>query len=460
MSARQSVLVCGLGMTGMSLARHWLRKGAKVAVMDTRAEPPFLARLRDELPECTFERAEVGRMAEAGAEHEIVALSPGLSPERFAGRQCRIVGDLMCFFDDLDEADGARRPQVLAVTGTNGKSTLASMLAHMLNVCGHECSAIGNIGTPVLDALGQWDREEHTPEFVAVEMSSFQLETAGRIPARVSVVLNVGEDHLDRHDSLDSYVAIKAGIYRGAQCAAVNRSNAHCAAISHSCPEESGFAPDPDDARDGDWRIEGRNGATATLSCGGASQHVLRDMQLAGAGLQNALAAMSVTEPLGIAPDERIGALAAFKPLPHRMTPAGIVGTVSFYDDSKATNVDAAIAAMYSFDDGRTILIAGGDAKAQQFGKLAAASLGKVGHFVLIGADADGIAAALADARIPSSRAASMQEAVVLAYRLAPDQGRVILSPACSSLDMYSSYADRGDDFVRSIRGLSAGRDA
>ena len=453
MTAARGVLVCGLGLTGLSLARHWSGRGARVDVMDTRERPPLLDRLREELPDCEFRTGPVERMVEVGAQRDVVALSPGLAAAPFAPLGDAVVGDIKCFFDALGEADSG--PEVVAVTGTNGKSTLVSMIDHTLRGCGRRSAAVGNIGLPVLDALGQWVRDGEFPEFAAVEMSSFQLETVGRVPARVSVVLNVSEDHLDRHGDLQRYADVKSRVYSGAGCAVVNRDDIFCAAMNHGCPEERGFAAGGDNARDGDWRVETGAGGDPVLSDGGSGRFPLPGKGMSPTLQGNAAAAMAATEPLGIDPARRVEALGGFTPLPHRLTPVGTVGSVSFYDDSKATNIDAAIAAMRSFADNRTVLIAGGDAKSQHFSRLAMASRGKVGHFVLIGADADEIASALDAENIPSSRAGNMREAVALAYSLAPDSGRVVLSPACSSLDMYPGYAARGDDFARTVRKLS-----
>jgi len=453
--AYSSILVCGLGRTGLSLARHWAAAGARVAVADTRESPPCLGELRSLLPDCRFETCDEGRMAEMAGGHDAVALSPGLSPAPFRSASCRVLGEVGCFLGSLSERPEAARPRLIAVTGTNGKSTLVSMLDCMLRACGRTSEAIGNIGRPMLDALADWGREGAAPEFAVLELSSFQLEVAPSVPAEVSVALNVSEDHLDRHGTMGAYAAAKARIYRGAACAAVNRSDPACVAMERACPDEIGFAPSAADAEDGDWRADSADGAVARVSRGDGEIHEMSGAFAHPPMLSNALAAMAVSEPLGIPAGKRLLSLRDYAPLPHRMNFSGKVGGVTFYDDSKATNVAAAAAAIARFGDGMTVVIAGGDAKGQEFGPLAEAALGRVAHFVLIGADAARIEGAMRPRGIPCSRAEGMSDAVGLARSLAPQGGRVLLSPACSSLDMYDSYAARGEDFARSVRQAS-----
>ncbi len=454
MSGLPDVLVVGLGMTGLSLARHWGGKAGTLKVMDTREAPPCLGTLLDEMPGVAFEQAPMERIVETAARHDVVALSPGVAAVSFANCGADVVGDVSCFFEALRQSGRGSLPLLVAVTGTNGKSTLVGLANHILRSAGRDSVAIGNIGVPVLDALAGWKRSDEWPEIAVVEVSSFQLETARELDTMVAVTLNVSEDHLDRHGSLAEYAMLKERIYGGARVAAINRSDIFCAAMKHSCPSEIGFAERAADAKHGDWLAEDAMPGVPPVLRRNGDRYELAEIDRVSFPLVNVLAALAVTEPFGLDTAGRIRAIGTFRPLPHRMSHVGTVGAVTFYDDSKATNVDAAIAAMRRFDDGLSVIIAGGDAKSQQFSRLAHAAHGRTAHFVLLGADADLIAQALDEEGVPSVRAQGMEEAVARAFSLAPDSGRVILTPACSSLDMYSGFAARGEDFAGSVRSL------
>lgn len=450
----QSVLVVGLGLTGMSLVRHWAARGASLEVADTRDAPPGLGRLREEFPGVPFRRADLGGIAGMAEGRDIVAVSPGVPSAPFGGTGARVTGDIACFAEALGEADPASRPSVVAVTGTNGKSTVVRMAELMLRAGGHRAEAVGNIGRPALDEHARWARDGSWPEFAVVEVSSFQLETAGEIGADVAAVLNVSEDHLDRHGTLQEYASVKERVYRGADVAVVNRSDIFCAAMRHGARLEAGFAEREEDARPGDWRLSAGKGGGPALSDGDGGAADLSGLDFPPALFADVAAALALTDRQEIAPAVRAGALAGFRPLPHRMNRVARVGGVDFYDDSKATNVGAAVAALRGFDDRKTVVIAGGDGKMQQFGRLASAARDRASHFVLIGADAGGIAAALDAESVPHAEAGDMREAVALAFSLAPDRGRVLLSPACSSLDMYADFAARGDEFASLARSM------
>ncbi len=454
-----SVLVVGLGRTGLSLVRHWAGRAAALEVADTRESPPGLGRLRAEFPGVAFRHAGLADIAAMADGRDIAAVSPGVPAAPFAGRARRVVGDVSCLVDAIGEADPAARPALIAVTGTNGKSTVTRMAERMLRAGGVPAEAIGNIGLPALDAHARWARDGDWPRVAVLEVSSFQLETAGEIGADVATALNVSDDHLDRHGTLQAYAAVKERVYLGARVAVVNRSDIFCAAMRHAADTETGFAEREEDARDGDWRTVPGPGGAPALSDGRCAPVALPSAGLHPALRANVLAAMALTGHAGIDPEVRAASLDGFRSLPHRMSRVAQVGGVDFYDDSKATNVGAAIAALRAFDDGRTVVIAGGDGKMQQFGRLAAAARDRARHFVLIGADAGGIAAALDAESVPHASAADMGEAVALAFSLAPDPGRVLLSPACSSLDMYADFAARGDEFASLVRAMAQGHD-
>lgn len=438
------VLVLGLGATGLSCARYLSRLGQAVRITDSRVDPPGLEGLgelreRIDLRLGRFDAADLDGVAE-------VIVSPGISLDEPVVAEARrrglaVAGDIELF------ARGAPAP-VAAITGSNGKSTVTSLLTGLATAGGLHVHAGGNLGTPALDLL-----EREVPDYYVLELSSFQLEATETLQPRAAVVLNVSPDHIDRHGSLDRYAAAKARIFRGAEVAVLNRDDHFVMAMSPATGRVVTFGLDAPQS-EGDYGL--LDGEAAPLLARGRRPLLSADrLALRGRhNLANALAALAMAEALGLTPESLLDALAAFHGLPHRCTPVVSAGGVAWIDDSKGTNVGASVAAITGMD-GPVVLIAGGDGKGADFTPLAEAAAGRVRAAVLIGRDAALLEKALAGV-CPTLRAEGMEEAVAAAAGLARPGDTVLLSPACASTDMYRDYTERGRAFAEAALRLAS----
>jgi UDP-N-acetylmuramoylalanine--D-glutamate ligase len=445
----RNVLVLGLGETGLSCVRWLARHGARVAAADTRAAPPALGALRAEHPQL---RVALGPFHEdllAGV--DTVAASPGLALREpvlraAAARGIEVVGDIEIFARALAGRPGVR---VVGVTGTNGKSTVTALAAAMGTLAGLKARAVGNIGVPVLDALGEAEAGAW-PDLYAVELSSYQLETTRSLRLDAATMLNVTQDHLDRYDSIEDYARAKERIFMHCRRRVVNRDDAWSREMRDAASWSFGLGAPRDDT---EW---GLDPARRTLLRG--AQPLLAAARMAMPGLHNianGLAAHALATAVGMGPEPLARALSEFKGLPHRVQPVAEAGGVRFYDDSKGTNVGAAVAALEGFTV-PVVLIAGGDGKGQDFAPLVPAVRAHARAVVLIGRDAEAIAAALAPAGVKLERAPTMEAAVQAAHALARPGDAVLLSPACASFDMFRNYGHRGDVFAVAARALAA----
>ena len=441
LEAGTRALVLGLGRTGLSAARYLRRKGLEVRVADTRAAPPGADALRAQLPEAELRTGAFAPDLLDGVAQ--VVISPGLSLSEPVAVEARrrglpVVGDVELF------AREAAAP-VAAVTGTNGKSTVTTLVAELAGAAGRRAVAGGNLGEPALDLL-----EREVPELYVLELSSFQLETTWSLRTRTSVVLNVTPDHMDRYATLDHYAAAKARIFDGCDVAVVNADDGRVRAMPRPGQSVISFSLASPDA---DYALA-RDPAPLILHHG---EPLLPLSALRLQGLHNAanaMAALAMCEALEVARGPALEALAGFAGLPHRSQWVADVAGVRFVNDSKGTNVGATLAAVAGLG-GPLVVIAGGDGKGQDFGGLREAFRDKVDHVVLIGRDAAAIEAALAGV-CTSERATDMAAAVRAARRAARPGYTVLLSPACASLDMYRDYAHRGDEFAAAVRSLAA----
>jgi UDP-N-acetylmuramoylalanine--D-glutamate ligase len=444
----KSVLVLGLGDTGLSAIRWLARRGARLRAADTRAAPPALGALRAEQPAL---RVDLGAFDAALLEGvDAIVASPGLALRdpflRAAlGRGIEVVGDVEIFAREVARRGGAR---VLGVTGTNGKSTVTALADAMCRAASLRSVACGNIGVPVLDVL---DREGAAPEVYVVELSSYQLETTSSLWFDAATVLNVTQDHLDRYGSMDEYAAAKARIFRRCAVRVVNRDDARTLAMASGDAAALTFGF----GRPRSEREWGLDDARATLLNGARPIAATREMALQGLhNAANALAAHALGTALGLPAEPMAAAIRDFEGLPHRLEKVAEFGGVRFYDDSKGTNVGATVAALEGMRD-PVVLIAGGEGKGQDFAPLGAAVKEHARAVVLIGLDAPAISAALDGAALPVVRADSMREAVEAAFSLARPGDAVLLSPACASFDMFRNYAHRGDVFAAAARSLA-----
>ena len=444
-----SALVVGMGASGFSIAAHLASLGgAPPVAVDSRKAPPMAKQMAQQLPQVkTMTGAKFEEWgADKFAEYERIAVSPGVAPQQINAPKEKIVGDAGLF---AEAWQGARaKTKLLAVTGTNGKSATASIARDLCRAAGMRADAIGNIGEPLLDALARWQREGF-PDAAALELSSFQLETAPCFQSRAAAVLNVDDDHLDRHGDIGEYAKIKSRIYEGAQHCIVNADDGR---VSEMKTKGERVLFSLTDAR-ADWCLQ--DGKV----CGGGESYSLAEMSEASrAQPANVLAALALTATLEEAGNESWrqtarAALAKFEGLPHRRREVLRRGGVVFIDDSKATNVRAACFALQA-QTSATVLIAGGDGKGQDFAPLAKAARGKVVFAVLIGKDAKKVQKALQESAVKTATAADMQGAVDIACAECPPGGAVLLSPACSSLDMFADYRARAAAFVEAARRL------
>ena len=455
----RTVLVLGLGETGLSMARWVARQGGTVRVADTRAAPPALGALRAKVGQA---RVTTGPFTPALLDGvDLVAASPGvpLSDPVVAmalARGLEVVGDVELFARFLAANGGAR---VIAITGTNGKSTVTALAGAMCRAAGVDCEIAGNISPAVLAALAARLDAGKLPEAWVLELSSFQLETTAALRPDAATVLNVSADHLDRYASLASYAAAKARIFAGGGVQVLNRDDPASMAMRLAGRRAVTFglnpAPDHDDF--GLLKVFGEH----WLAMGATPLMPVRDMRLAGLhNAANALAAAALCRAIGLPLAPMLDALRTFAGLPHRVERVAEIGGVAFYDDSKGTNVGSTVAALSGLSrqlngsGGKVVLIAGGDGKQQDFTPLAVAVAGAARAVVLIGRDAPSIERALASSGTPIERAASMQDAVARAFEAARAGDVVLLSPACASFDMFANYHQRGEVFCAAVKEL------
>ena len=456
-------LVVGMGATGLSIARHFLRQGFQVAAADSRMSPPCKKEFAA-LPgaECRCGEDFRNWRAEDFRDFARIGKSPGAPMEWLAAAtdsdsnsdSQKIVGDAGLFAESLEE--NPLPIKILAATGANGKSTVVALLAAMCRKAGLRAAAVGNIGLPLLDALAAWREAaaDAIPEVAAVELSSFQLEGTARFPSLAAAVLNVSPDHLDRHGTLENYIAAKARIYRGAKTRVINLDSP--TNDSHHFSNE-GEAITFSETRKADWMMDGD-------AIVGDGKHFPLSGLSARTPPPNALAALAIVSPLGLPFASSAKALANFDGLPHRRREAAVVGGAVYIDDSKATNVAAACFALQQTarrlqteNGGNIILIAGGEGKGQDFSSLAHAAIdcGRFKAAILIGRAAPELQSAMQSVGAENTTAADLESAVELAAAMSSHGDAILLSPACSSLDSYKNFAERGEAFVAACRRLS-----
>ncbi|HWJ05169.1 MAG TPA: UDP-N-acetylmuramoyl-L-alanine--D-glutamate ligase [Steroidobacteraceae bacterium] len=442
-------LVLGLGRTGLSVARYLARKGVAVRVADTRAQPPGAATLREQVPAAELRTGAFATTLLDGCTH--VVISPGLSVrqpllQEALRRGLPVVGDIELF------AREAPAP-VAAVTGTNGKSTVTTLVAALANAGGRRALAGGNLGEPALDLL-----ERPVPELYVLELSSFQLETTYSLRTVTSTVLNVTPDHMDRYATVADYAAAKARIFDGCDVAVINADDAAVRAMPRAGQRVLSFSLVANDADYTLGQVASKTAGSApapTILRRGEPLLPLAAMRIRGLhNAANAMAALAMAEALGLPLGPSLETLASFGGLPHRSQWVADVGGVHYVNDSKGTNVGATLAAVAGMS-GPLVVIAGGDGKGQDFGELRAAFQGKVRHVVLIGRDAPVLETTLAGV-CPTERATDMRAAVRAAQAAAQPGDTVLLSPACASLDMFRDYTHRGDEFAAAVRELAA----
>jgi UDP-N-acetylmuramoylalanine--D-glutamate ligase len=458
-------VVVGLGKTGASCLRYLTRRGIAVSATDTRRAPPGLAELGALADSVTLRLGGFDLSLLDGASQ--VLMSPGVSLEEPIAQAARARG--IEVLGDVELFARAVQAPVIGVTGTNGKSTVTSLVAHMAEAAGRRVLAGGNLGVPALDLL-----EQPVPELYVLELSSFQLETTWSLRPAAAVVLNVSADHLDRYATVAAYAGAKARIFERAATVVLNVDDPLVAAMRGAVEDRAlsgggdarGTAGGEADGAAGATRIVTFSIGTAAadyslLKSGAKTQLARRGEPLLDIGRMkitglhnaaNALAALALGDAVGLPMAAMLAALESFPGLPHRSAWVADVAGVRYINDSKGTNVGATLAAVAGMA-GPLVMIAGGQGKGQDFSPLADGFRGKVRHTVLIGKDAPALAAALAGVS-STEIVASMQEAVAAASRAARPGDTVLLSPACASLDMFRDYAERGEVFAAAVRML------
>ena len=463
----KKVVVLGMGETGLSMAKWLSRRGANVRAVDSRATPPCLEALKRILPQ---DRLFTGTYpAEAFAGIDLVAISPGVPLAQASVQQAvqdgiPVIGDMELFASAIRQ-HGASKPIVLGITGSNGKTTVTAMVGAMVKEAGMDVEVAGNIGPAVLNALMRREDSGTVPQAWVLEVSSFQLETTQSLEPDAAVVLNVSEDHFDRYSGMQDYAAAKARIFTGtrdggseAGVQILNRDDSIVRAMALAGRRQITFGLD-EPASDNDFGLLHGSG---NIWLAQGQVRLLKTSELHVAGLHNvanALAALALCRAVALPLPPLLRALREFRGLPHRMEEVAAFGGITFYDDSKGTNVGATIAALNGMMQ-RVVLIAGGDGKGQDFSPLAAPIARQARAVVLIGRDADRIGAAINHCRVPLYYAETMEEAVQRSFEVARAGDAVLMSPACASLDMFRDYAHRAEVFIAAVRRIEAGRQA
>lgn len=480
------VLVLGLGDSGLAMVRWCVMQGAQVTVVDTREQPPGLASLHNAGIAATFIQGNFDATLLDDHSLKAVFKSPGLSPAQVeavwtAAKQRGLwTGtELNLFTNALSHLaiEHGYRPHIVAITGTNGKTTVTALTSLLLKSAGMHIAMAGNIGPTLLDTL--CEHLDNLPQVWVLELSSFQLEDENSFEPTAACILNLTQDHLDWHADMHSYGKAKSHIFGKQAVAVMPRGDDVVAGLLPKDPAKkktemrhiTTFGADvPQTA--GDFGLENINGMTWLVKAAAPETEGKRRLdeevwiqrlmpadalRLRGRhNALNALAALALASSCGAGLAPMLYALREYRGEPHRMQPIGVVNNIEYIDDSKGTNVGATLAALQSLGiDKKLILILGGDGKGQDFSLLRQAVKQYVRVVVLMGKDAPRIEQALSGLSTPLLHASDMQAAVITASQHAQAADIVLLSPACSSLDMFKNYAERGSQFEASVQGLA-----
>ena len=433
-------LVVGLGMTGLSVVRHLRRLGESMVVVDSRDIPPALNEFKQDFGDVPLYTGKFDSKLFVNAQRIVV--SPGVPLSDPALQQARdngveITGDIDLFAHEVEAP-------VVAITGSNGKSTVTTLLTLMAGKAGMNAIAGGNIGLPVLDLL------HDSKDLFVLELSSFQLDTLHRLPMAAAVVLNVSADHMDRYPDINAYAMSKQVIYENAAHAIVNRDDPYVRKMLPHQQGTIGFTLGKPAA--GDFGLCEKDGEQYLCT---ADKMLLNTAELKIRGqhnFANALAALALGSGIGLPMEAMLDALKEFPGLEHRTQWVAEINGVSWFNDSKGTNVGATLAAIEGLP-GKHVLIAGGQGKGADFSPLREIAAQRLRAVVLLGEDAEKIALALHGV-VPVEFAADMEQAVRLADGLAQQGDNVLLSPACASFDMFNGFAHRGEVFMKAVREL------
>ena len=443
------VLVIGLGETGLAMAKWLSRQGARVRVADSRMQPPNQSALQTAVPSAELICGPFADNAFDGA--ELIALSPGVPVQephvqQALARGVPVVSEIELF------AWGVRQEmspaQIIAITGSNGKTTTTALTAHMINGAGVDAVACGNISPAALDALMVAQDSGRMPAVWVLELSSFQLETTHTLNADAAVVLNISEDHLDRYVGMDEYAVAKTRVFEGCGVMVVNRDDPRCMAWNDGSRKTLSFGlgavhGSADYGISGGWIVRGQ-------------EHLIELERLKLVGLHNAanaMAALALCSAVGVDGSKVLDSLAGFNGLAHRVEWVATINGVAYYDDSKGTNVGSTLAAVQGM--GRKVaVILGGEGKGQDFSPLKSALAAHACGVALIGRDASLIAEAIAGCDVPQRFCNDLAEAVQWCGAQTQTGDAVLLSPACASFDMFRNYGHRAEVFVEIVHAM------
>ena len=489
----QHVLILGLGHSGLAMARWCARCGAQVTVADTRESPPQREALQRDVPAAHFVSGAFDAALVEGSSVRAVFKSPGLAPAVVAtvsgaarARGLWVGGELDLFSQALAELKQSQgyTPKVLAITGTNGKTTVTSLSGQLIERAGKSVVTAGNIGPTLLGTLTEKMDAGSLPEVWVLELSSFQLDGVADFEPTAATVLNLSQDHLDWHGTMQAYADAKSRIFGQHALMLLNREDPQVMAMLPAPIKVKGGKTTQRDyltfggdmpQRPGDFGIELVNGMAWLVRALEADEtirkrkgdepeiHIQRLMPADALRIRgrhnavNALAALALAGAAGCALGPLLYGLREYRGEAHRVEPIGIVHDVEYFDDSKGTNVGATVAALYGLGaERRVVVILGGDGKGQDFAPLAAPVARHARAAVLIGRDGPKIRAALETTGVPLIEADTMQEAVLQASRQARSGDAVLMSPACASFDMFDNYGHRAQVFRDAVAALAA----
>ena len=439
------VVIVGLGKTGLSCVRYLSKQGLNIAVTDSRLEPTELTSFNNEFAAVPAYLGEIREDILFAAEQ--IVLSPGVSLEEESIKQAiakgiPVIGDIELFCQK-------ENAPIIAISGSNGKSTVTTLVAEMTSNAGLKTCVGGNLGTPALDLFN-----DETPDVYVLELSSFQLGTTFSLNAHASAVVNVSPDHMDRYESLEDYAGAKNKIYSGQGLMVINKDDAIVEAMSDTSRKTMTFTlNEPEENNFGIIKE-----ADDVYLCQG-KEKIIKQSELLVKGEHNtlnALAAMALADSIGVSKKVMAETLKSFKGLAHRCQLVKTINNISWYNDSKATNVGACVASILGLCEfGKIILIAGGDSKGADLSSLEPIVKQHVKKVLLLGVDANKIKDVIGS-DVSCEFVADMKEAVYKANVCAESGEQVLLAPACASLDMYKNYQERGDDFVNAVNALAA----
>lgn len=446
-------LVLGLGESGLAMVRWLAHQGVALRVADSRHVPPGLEHVRAAAPEAQIVCGEFTDNLLYGIDR--LALSPGLAMQlpivqQAQARGIAVVGEIELFAQALESLAWREHCKILAITGTNGKTTTTALVGALCRAAGQDVEVAGNISPAALDALLRRVQAGSPPDVWVLELSSFQLESTLSLRVEAGAILNLSDDHLDRHGSMIAYAAAKARLFELSRCQVFNRDDVLVRELLNADKPSRSFGLDAANSAD-DFGLD----AQGKLCAGSTALMAGLDLQLAGShNLANAMAALALCESIALPRVALLDALRQFRSLPHRVElVAQRDDGVRFYDDSKGTNVGATVAALNGLAQ-RVVLIAGGDGKGQDFSPLVEPLRQHVRAVVLIGKDAARFQTETAASDVPMQQAWDMPAAVRAANTLAQPGDVVLLSPACASMDMFRNYAHRAEVFVTAVLAL------